>query len=112
MMHGLTARVKYVRILFKFINGKRRWFAQLINEGIPFQKPANSTQGGIVGLDLNVSNIAYVANDEAGLLPFAEGVPTFQKTRLTNFLQKQLTGRAWVTIENHDSIGDYFPAAS
>lgn len=90
IMHGLTSKVKYVRILFKFINGKRRWFAQLINEGIPFQKPANFTQEGIVGLDLNVSNIAYVANNEAGLLPFAEGVPTFQKeiSRIQSRMQR------------------------
>lgn len=90
IMHGLTSKVKYVRILFKFINGKRRWFAQLINEGIPFQKPANFTADGVVGLDLNVSNIAYVANDEAGLLPFAEGVPTFQKeiSRIQSKMQR------------------------
>jgi putative transposase len=90
MMHGLTSKVKYVRILFKFINGKRRWFAQLINEGIPFQKPANFTQNGVVGLDLNVSNIAYVADNEAGLLPFAEGVPTFQKeiSRIQSKMQR------------------------
>jgi len=90
MMHGLTSKVKYVRILFKFINGKRRWFAQLINEGIPYQKPANFTQSGVVGLDLNVSNIAYVGNDSAGLLPFAEGVPTFQKeiSRIQSKMQR------------------------
>jgi putative transposase len=90
MMHGLTSKVKYVRILFKLINGKRRWFAQLINEGIPFQKPANFTKSGVVGLDLNVSNSAYVADNEAGLLPFAEGVPTFQKeiSRIQSKMQR------------------------
>jgi len=90
MMHGLTSKVKYVRILFKLINGKRRWFAQLINEGIPYQKPANFTQSGVVGLDLNISNIAYVADNEAGLLPFAEGVPTFQKeiSRIQSKMQR------------------------
>jgi putative transposase len=90
MMHGLTSKVKYVRILFKIINGKRRWFAQLINEGIPYQKPANFTVAGVVGLDLNVSNIAYVADNEAGLLPFAEGVPTFQKeiSRIQSKMQR------------------------
>lgn len=34
---------------------------------------------GVVGLDLNVSNIAFVADNKAGLLPFAENVPTYQK---------------------------------
>jgi putative transposase len=106
MMHGLTSKVKYVRILFKFINGKRRWFAQLINEGIPFQKPANFTADGVVGLDLNVSNIAYVANNEAGLLPFAEGVPTFQK-EISRVQSKMQRSQRLANLDNYeqDSIG-------
>jgi putative transposase len=79
MMHGLESRVKYVRLLKKDLNGKRRWFAQLICEGLPYQKPANFVNAGTVGLDLNVSNVAYVADSNAGLLPFAEKVPTFER---------------------------------
>ena len=79
MMHGLESRVKYVRLLRKEIHGKRRWFAQLICEGAPFKKDANFTTAGTVGLDLNISNVAYVADNNAGLLPFAEKVPTFER---------------------------------
>jgi putative transposase len=79
MMHGLKSRVKYVRLLRKEIHGKQRWFAQLICEGVPFQKAANFIIAGIVGLDLNVSNVAYVADSNAGLLPFAEKVPTYER---------------------------------
>lgn len=100
-MHGLTSKVKYVRILFKFINGKRRWFAQLINEGIPFQKPANFTTVGVVGLDLNVSNIAYVADNEAGLLPFAEGVPTFQK-EISRIQSKMQRSQRLANLDNYE----------
>jgi putative transposase len=101
LIHGLTSKVKYVRILFKFINGKRRWFTQLINEGIPCQKPANSTKSGIVGLDLNVSNIAFVADDEAGLLPFAEGVPTFQK-EISQIQSKMQRSQRIVNPDNYE----------
>lgn len=79
IQHGLESPVKYVRLLWRELNGKRRWYAQLINEGQPYQKPQNYVSDGLVGLDLNISNIAYVGDDRAGLLPFAEGVPTFER---------------------------------
>ena len=52
---------------------------QLLNEGLPYSKPNNYVAGGVVGLDLNVSNIAFVGDKQAGLLPFAENVPTYQQ---------------------------------
>jgi hypothetical protein len=79
MMHGLESKIKYVRLIKKELNGKRRWFAQLICEGVPYQKSANFVTEGLVGLDLNISNVAYVADRNAGLLPFAEKVPTFER---------------------------------
>ncbi|MGH2413682.1 MAG: RNA-guided endonuclease TnpB family protein, partial [Microcystaceae cyanobacterium] len=76
--HGLESPVKYVRLLWRILNGKRRWCVQLVNEGLPYQKPQNYVSDGLIGLDLNVSNIAFVGDDHAGLLPFAEKVPSFQ----------------------------------
>lgn len=77
--HGLTSPVKYVRLLWRELNGKRRWYVQLVNEGIPYQKPQNYVSDGVLGLDLNISNIAFVGDKHADLLPFAEGVPTFER---------------------------------
>ena len=77
--HGLDSPVKYVRIVWRELNGKRRWYVQLINEGLPYSKPNNYVAGGVVGLDLNVSNIAFVGDKQAGLLPFALDVPTYQQ---------------------------------
>ena len=77
--HGLNSPVKYCRILWRNINGKKRWFVQLINEGLPYQKPQNYVTEGIVGLDVNISNVAFVADNKAGLLPFADKVPTFER---------------------------------
>ncbi|MEO1432186.1 MAG: hypothetical protein AAFV71_24600, partial [Cyanobacteria bacterium J06633_8] len=61
--HGLNFPVKYCRILWRNLNGKRRWYVQLINEGLPYQKESNYIGEGIVGLDLNISNVAKMHRD-------------------------------------------------
>lgn len=77
--YGLNSPIKYCRLVWRRLNGKKRWFLQLINEGLPYRKPKNYVIEGLVGLDLNISNIAFVADNKAGLLPFADKVPTFEK---------------------------------
>lgn len=79
IQHGLNSPVKYVRILWRELNGKHRWYAQLVCEGNPIELPNNYVSPGIIGLDLNISNIAFVGDNHAGLLPFAEDVPTFER---------------------------------
>ena len=79
MVHGLNSPVKYCRLLWRNLNGKKRWYVQLINKGTPYQKPQNYVTRGIVGLDVNISNVAFVADNQAGLLPFADKVPTYQR---------------------------------
>ncbi|MBW4631714.1 MAG: transposase [Iphinoe sp. HA4291-MV1] len=77
--HGLSSPVKYCRLVRRILNGKRRWFVQLVLEGLPYQKPQNYVSDGLIGLDLNISNIAFVGDKKAGLLPFAENVPTLEQ---------------------------------
>lgn len=79
IQHGINSPIKYVRLLWREVKGKRCWYVQLINEGQPYQKPKNRVSDGVVGLDLNISIIAYVGDEHAGLLPFAEGVPTMER---------------------------------
>ena len=79
IVHGLNSSVKYCRILWRNLNGKKRWFIQLIQSGLPYQKTQNYVKQGIVGLDVNISNVAFVANNKAGLLPFADKVPTYER---------------------------------
>lgn len=86
--HGLNSPVKYCRILWRDLNGKRRWYVQLINKGLPYQKPQNYVMDGTVGLDVNISNVAYVADYHADLLPFADKVPTYE--REIKALQRQM----------------------
>lgn len=79
IQHGLNSPIKYVRVLWRKLNCKRRWYAQLICEGTPSVKPQNYVIKGTVGIDLNISNVAFVADEYAGLLPFAEGVTSFER---------------------------------
>ncbi|MEL6162470.1 MAG: transposase [Cyanobacteria bacterium J06628_3] len=91
--HGLNSPIKYCRLVWRRLNSKKRWFLQLINEGLPCQKPKNYVTEGLVGLDLNVSNIAFVADNKAGLLPFADKVPTFEKEIKARARKMQRTQR-------------------
>jgi putative transposase len=101
VQHGLSSPVKYVRLLWKEINGKRRWFVQLINEGVPYQKPQNYVSEGIVGLDLNISNIAFVGDNHAGLLPFADKVSNFQK-EITLLQRKMQRSQRSLNSDNYE----------
>ena len=88
IQHGLNSPVKYVRLLWRELNGKRRWYVQLINSGMPYQKEKNYVADGVIGLDLNISNIAFVGDNKAGLLPNACQVPTYE--REIKALQRQM----------------------
>ncbi len=88
IQHGLNSPVKYVRLLWRELNGKRRWYVQLVNEGMPYQKEKNYVADGVIGLDLNISNIAALGDNKAGLLPFADKVPTYERD--IKALQRQL----------------------
>ncbi|MFB2934356.1 zinc ribbon domain-containing protein [Aerosakkonemataceae cyanobacterium BLCC-F154] len=69
--HGLKSRVKYVRLVRRRINGKTFYYAQLVCEGKPFQKPKNQIGQGTVGLDIGPSTIAIVGDESAKLTLFA-----------------------------------------
>ncbi|KYC36437.1 transposase [Scytonema hofmannii PCC 7110] len=101
IIHGLQSPVKYVRILWRELNGKRRWYAQLINEGLPYQKEKNYVSNGLIGLDLNISNIAFVGDEKAGLLPFAEKVPTYEK-EITVFQRKMQRSQRVNNPDNYE----------
>jgi len=59
--HGLNAPLKYVRLVRRKLNGKNRFYGQLISEGQPFQKERNPVGKGLVGLDIGPTTIAITA---------------------------------------------------
>jgi len=70
---ALQAKTKYCRVLWKRLNGKRQWFAQLMQEGKPPRK-YETIEGAIVGLDVGPSTIAVVGDTMAALVKFCDKV--------------------------------------
>ncbi len=88
VVHGLSRRVKYVRVVRRKMARNNRFFVQLVLEGEPYQKrnpdgsPKHPLGKGTVGLDAGPSTLAAVGKDKAILEPFcAELVPQHQQIR-------------------------------
>lgn len=89
--HGLSSRVKYVRLVRRKINGRNRFYVQLVCEGQPYQKPRNQVGEGSVGLDMGPSTIAVVGEREAFLTQFCSELETRNQEirRLQRHLDRQ-----------------------
>ena len=74
IQHGLSSRVKYVRLVRREIHGHPRYYAQLICEGMPYRKPEHTVGKETIGLDIGPSTIAVVGDTQAELKLFAEEV--------------------------------------
>jgi len=51
LAHGLTHPIKYVRLIRRRLNGRVRFFAQLVCEGQPYRKAQHIVREGVVGID-------------------------------------------------------------
>lgn len=81
---ALSYRTKYGRILWRQVSGARRWFVQLMQEGLAPVKtvrvdgelrPKNPiAYGEIAGLDIGPSTVAVVGNNAASLVTFCGSV--------------------------------------
>ena len=87
---GLQARTKYVRVLWRMLKGRRRWYVQLVQEGVAPAKYAFHQQAAVVGLDLGPSTVAIVGDNAVALVPFAPSVvyPWAQTRRLQRTLDR------------------------
>jgi len=91
IVHGLSHRVKYCRIIKRIFNGKTRFFVQLVLEGKPLIKDKNKPANNIVGLDIGPSTIAIVSNEQAIIERFCDELKNKQKEirRLQRKLDRQ-----------------------
>lgn len=71
VLHGLSSRVKYVRLVRRKRGRKNFFYAQLVCEGKAFQKPKNKLGHGNVGIDIGPSTIAIVGDEATRLEQFA-----------------------------------------
>lgn len=88
--HGLSCRVKYCRLIQRYVKGKKRFYTQLCCEGKPLsasdrrllrsRKPLEAgkkpliAEGGPVGIDIGPSTIAIVGEKDAALLRFCDEI--------------------------------------
>ena len=84
--YGLLRRTKYCRIVRRKINGKNRFYVQLIVEGLPYQKeknrPCEAEVGALsetIGVDVGPSTIAYVGETKADLRQFCSELEPIEK---------------------------------
>ena len=102
--YGLTHRIKYCRLVRKNINGKPRYYVQLILEGTPHQNSDHPVGTEEVGLDVGPSTIAYVGDSRAELKQFCEEiVPDWKATR--RLQRKMDRSRRATNPENYSENG-------
>ena len=91
IVHGLSSRVKYVRLVRREIRNRTRYVAQLVCEGFPYRKPRHAVGTETVGLDIGPSTIAVVGETQASLELFCEPVARDHKRirRLQRKLDRQ-----------------------
>ena len=89
--HGLACPVKYVRLVRRKLGERNRFYAQLVCQGVPYQKPQHQLGSGVVGLDLGPSTIAVVSAEAALLQAFCLEVAPDAKLlrRLDRHLDRQ-----------------------
>jgi putative transposase len=79
--YGLQHRIKYCRLVRRKINGKNRFYVQLILEGIPYQDPEKKIGNEEIGLDVGPSTIAIVGDTKAELKQFCSELVPKQKQK-------------------------------
>ena len=67
-------RVKYCRIVRRTLNGKKRWFVQLVVEGVPPVRKVYAPKCEVVGIDPGPSRIAYFHEHHAAIVEVAPNV--------------------------------------
>jgi putative transposase len=87
--HALKHRIKYCRLIKRKLNRRIRFYAQLVTEGIPYQKFKSPKKG--VGLDVGPSTIAHVSDSHAKLEKFCDPLSDKQKEirRLQHKMDRQ-----------------------
>ena len=104
IIHGLSQPVKYCRIVRRVINGKNRFYVQLVSEGLPFKKPVLTIGNETVGIDVGTSTVAIVGETQAKLCQFCDELKTPQK-KLRKLQRKLERQRRANNPNNYDEKG-------
>lgn len=71
--------IAYCRLVRKTIRGKKKFYLQLVMKGIPPQK--REPTEGEVGLDIGISTLASVSDQEVIIEEFCEGLDMLEKEK-------------------------------
>ena len=94
-------RIKFCRVLKMYIRGKKRYFLQIVFEGMP--ETDFQIGKGEVGLDIGTSTVAVSSDNEVKLLKLSE---TEQETRKIRIMQRSLDRkRRMANPDNYDKNG-------
>ena len=94
-------RIKFCRVLKRYIRGKKRYFLQIVFEGTP--EVDFKIGKGEVGLDIGTSTVAVSSDDEVKLLKLSE---TEQEARKIRILQRSLDRKRRIANpDNYDEKG-------
>ena len=94
-------RIKFCRVLKRYIRGTRRYFLQIVFEGTP--ETDFQLGEGEVGLDIGTSTVAISSDNEVKLLKLSE---TEQEARKIRILQRSLERkRRTANPDNYDENG-------
>lgn len=104
IQHGLASPVKYVRLVRRKRKLKNLFYVQLINEGIPFQKPAHKIGSGIIGIDIGPSTIAIVGDNDASLQQFVTDLK-FSEKKIRSLQRKMDRSRRANNPANYNPNG-------
>lgn len=85
---ALENRIKYCRVLRRFIRGKYKYYIQLVLEGLPpikvnkeTGKVKNNIGSGKVGIDIGTQTIAISSEIDVKLLELAPGINNIEKEK-------------------------------
>jgi putative transposase len=86
--HDLSCPIKFVRVVRRKLNGRNRFYVQLVCQGQPHRKVKHLLGQGVVGLDIGPSTLAVVSRQSATLERFCDDLQSQQKD--IRKLQRQL----------------------
>lgn len=85
---ALKSKTKFCRIVWKNLNGKKRFYVQLMQEGLAPDRKKHVATNNIVGLDIGPSTVAIVSERVAGLETLAPSI--VQPWKAIKRLQRKL----------------------
>ena len=100
---AIQNKVKYCRILRKYIRGKERYFVQLVLDGVPPLKE-RALGKGVVGIDNGTSSMAITSDNEVLLEELAPNVENIER-KLFILNRKLDRSRRNTNPENYNEDG-------